>query len=248
MTLIRHLCARLSDKAARTRITSVTIGLKYTAVTTDDGGMGLAWTDPAAFGCGKSKGYHDYEGALATDLLPLLDDPSPMNRTLALALVNALNYHEACELPDDTSDGGWMDAFAIGSGTRVAMVGFFRPLMKKFEARGAIVEVLDDHQGVGYRSDFLPKLGGWAEVLLLTSTSILNQSAEEMLAHLAPEVTRVIMLGPSTPMIPDAFTHLPVTVLAGTVPVDQEAVLKAVRHGQGTPVIHRFSRKVCAWI
>lgn len=246
MELIRHLCAHLSDKASRTVVTSVTVGLKYTAVTTDDGGIGLAWTDPAAHGCGKPGEYRDYEGRSATELLALLKDPSPLHRGMALALANALNYHDASGLPDDASDGGWMDSFAIGPETRVAMVGFFRPLMKKFKERGALVEVLDDSQGVGDRPAFLEKLGGWAEVLLLTSTSILNRSTEELLTHLDPGVTRVIMLGPSTPMIPEAFAHLPVSLLAGTVPVDHDAVIRAVRHGQGTPVIHRFSRKVCA--
>ena len=46
-----------------------------------------------------------------------------------------------------------------------------------------------------------------------------------------------------TPMVIEAFHHLPVRVLAGTVPVNSEGVLKAVRHGEGTPVIHRFSHK-----
>ncbi|VVS92763.1 DUF364 domain-containing protein [Desulfoluna spongiiphila] len=246
MQLIRNLSAYFSDKASRTIVTSVTIGLKYTAVTTDDGGIGLAWTDPASLGCGKSQDYRDFEGLPATELLDLLQSSVPLHRSMALALVNALNYHEACGYPDDTGDGGWMDSFAIGPETRVAMVGFFRPLMKKFKARGAVVEVLDDTQGVGDRPSFLQKLDGWAEVLLLTSTSILNQSTEELLAHLAPSVTKVIMLGPSTPVVPEALAHLPVSILAGTVPVDHAAVVRAVRHGQGTPVIHRFSRKVCA--
>jgi len=245
MQLIQNLMAHFSDKASRTLVTSVTIGLKYTAVTTDDGGIGLAWTDPAGFGCGKPGDYRDFEGLPAMELLARLKDPSPLYRTMALALVNALNYHEACSLPDDDSDGGWMDFLAVGPETHVAMVGFFRPLMKKFKERGAFVEVLDDTQGVGDRADFYEKLNGWAEVLLLTSTSILNQSTEELLAHLAPGVNRVIMLGPSTPVVPEAFGHLPVSVLAGTVPVDHAAVIRAVRHGQGTQVIHRFSRKVC---
>ncbi|NLI34121.1 MAG: hypothetical protein GX422_15265, partial [Deltaproteobacteria bacterium] len=91
------------------------------------------------------------------------------------------------------------------------------------------------------------KLDGWAEVLLLTSTSILNNSTEEVLSRLTPGV-KVVMLGPSTPMIVEAFGHLPVHILAGTVPVDKEGILKAVRHGAGTPVIHRFSRKVYAMV
>jgi hypothetical protein len=32
-------------------------------------------------------------------------------------------------------------------------------------------------------------------------------------------------------------------MLAGTVPLDKENIVKAVRHGMGTPILHRFSRK-----
>ena len=40
-----------------------------------------------------------------------------------------------------------------------------------------------------------------------------------------------------------AFDHLPVHMLAGTVPIDKTNVLKAIRHGMGTPVLQKFSRK-----
>ena len=65
---------------------------------------------------------------------------------------------------------------------------------------------------------------------------------EEILAH-AGQNLKSIMLGPSTPMVTDAFEHLPVHMLAGTVPIEQEKVLKAIRHGMGTPVLQKFSRK-----
>ena len=61
----------------------------------------------------------------------------------------------------------------------------------------------------------------------MTSTSILNQSTEEILANVGDKV-KTAMLGPSTPMVPEAFAHLPVALLAGTVPIDKAAVMKAL--------------------
>ncbi len=243
MRLIENLYRHFHEKARHTRVSHVSVGLRYTAVLTDDGGMGLAYTNLSSSGCCATKGaYRDYEERPAVELLEQIKDSSPLHRSMGLALVNAMNYRQACELREDSGDGYWMDAFGVGKETRVAMVGFFRPLMKLFKERGALVEVLDDQQGVGDRVSFYGKLDGWADVLLLTSTSILNASTEEVLGRLGPEV-KVVMLGPSTPLIPEAFSHLPVHVLAGTVPIDKNGVLKAVRHGEGTPVIHRFSRK-----
>jgi hypothetical protein len=90
--------------------------------------------------------------------------------------------------------------------------------------------------------DFYKNLKNRADVLFLTSTSILNNSTEEILANVHGNV-KTLMLGPSTPMVARAFDHLPVHMLAGTVPLDKERLLKAVRHGMGTPVLHKFSRK-----
>lgn len=78
---------------------------------------------------------------------------------------------------------------------------------------------------------------------MLTSTSILNNSTEEILTN-AGEKLKTVMLGPSTPMVAEAFNHLPVDMLAGTVPIDKENTLKAIRHGMGTPVLHKYSRKI----
>jgi hypothetical protein len=115
-------------------------------------------------------------------------------------------------------------------------------LIKRFEQREAVLDILDQSRGLGRKEDFYKNLKNWADVLFLTSTSILNNSTEEILANVRAKV-KTLMLGPSTPMVAKAFDHLPVHMLAGTVPLDKERLLKAVRHGMGTPVLHKFSRK-----
>ncbi len=243
MMLTQKLFDHFAEKAQQVKVSTLCIGLKYTAVTTDDGGIGIAFTyDGHGHCCHNPGDYRDFENRPAVELLECIKAAAPLKRSMGLALVNALNYHEADKLPEDRGDSTWMDAMGIGQGTRLAMVGLFKPLMHKFKERGAQVEVIDEHRKIGQQNDFYSKLNGWADALVLTSTSILNGSTEEVLSHLTPGVP-VAMLGPSTPMVVAAFRHLPVLVLAGTVPEDHEAVVKAVRHGEGTPVIHRFSRK-----
>jgi uncharacterized protein (DUF4213/DUF364 family) len=122
------------------------------------------------------------------------------------------------------------------------MVGYFSPLIKRFEQNEVVLDVLDRSRGLGRKADFYKNLKNWADVLFLTSTSILNNSTEEILANVHAKV-KTLMLGPSTPMVAKAFGHLPVHMLAGTVPLDKEKLLKAIRHGMGTPVLHKFSRK-----
>lgn len=185
----------------------------------------------------------DYEGQSADQLLTKIKSENTVERSMALALINALNYDNALNLPEDHDNKIMFEKFEIGQGRRVAMVGYFPPLVRIFEALGVSLEILDISRGLGQKEDFYNKLKNWAQVILLTSTSVLNNSTEEILAH-AGEKAKTVMIGPSTPMVPEAFEHLPVHMLAGTVPVDQEKTLKAIRHGMGTPVLHKHSRKV----
>ena len=80
-------------------------------------------------------------------------------------------------------------------------------------------------------------------MLILTSTTILNNTTEDILRHANPAI-KTVLLGPSTPIVKEPFAHLPIHLLAGTVPVDRDQTFKAIRHGTGTPVIQKFGRKV----
>jgi uncharacterized protein (DUF4213/DUF364 family) len=232
------------NQAQKVNVTILSLGLGYTAVTTSDGGIGLSYT---YFGDKKScmvlNKHIDYEGKSADQLLEKIKSANTVERSMALALINALNYSKALKLPEDQDNKLMFSQFKVGKDRKIAMVGYFPPLVKTFEEMGVSLEILDISRGLGQKEEFYNQLKNWAQVILLTSTSVLNNSTEEILAHVG-EKSKTVMLGPSTPMVAEAFEHLPVHMLAGTVPVDKEKTLKAIRHGMGTPVLHKHSRKV----
>lgn len=231
------------DKSQKIRVDLLCLGLGYTAVVTTDGGIGIAYTYfENKKSCMALNEAIDFEGRPAAALLEKIKSEHPLERSLALALVNALNYEDALKLPEDKDNTILFEEFNLQPNTNVAMVGYFGPLVKRLEEKKVPLEILDVSRGLGERNDFYTKLNSWADVLLLTSTSILNNTTEEVLSHLHEKV-KVALLGPSTPMVAEAFAHLPVQMLAGTVPLDKDNIIKAVRHGMGTPVLHRFSRK-----
>ena len=243
MILNDNLFNLFKDKAEKIRVDLLCLGLGYTAVVTSDGGIGIAYTYfENKKSCMLLNDAADYEGQPASELLEKIKSDHQIERSMALALVNALNYQQALQLPEDKNNKIMFEQFNITKGTKVAMVGYFGPLIKRFEQREAVLEILDQSRGLGCTADFYKQLQNWADVLFLTSTSILNNSTEEILANVHGK-TKTLMLGPSTPMVAEAFDHLPVHMLAGTVPLDKENIIKAVRHGMGTPVLHRFSRK-----
>ncbi len=243
MRLNKKLYDLFANQAEKVTIEILSLGLGYTAAVTSDGGIGLAYTYfDNKKACMILNKYVDYESRPAAELLEKIKGNNTIERSMALALVNALNHHRALSFPQDRHNRTLFEEFQIGAGTRIAMVGYFGPLVKMFEEKKATVQILDASRRLGDENTFYDKLGGWAEVLFLTSTSILNNTTEAILSHVHPKV-KTVMLGPSTPMVAEAFAHLPVHMLAGTVPIDKENLLKGVRHGMGTPVLQKFGRK-----
>jgi uncharacterized protein (DUF4213/DUF364 family) len=243
MLLNQKLYDLFKNRAREVNIDILCLGLGYTAVTLSDGGIGLSYTHfEDKKSCMLLNKHIDYEGQPAVKLLEKIKSDHPVERSMALALVNALNYPETLGFPEDRKNSIMFDQFKIGEGTRIAMVGFIGPLVELLKQKNALVEVLDRSRSMGQKEEFYAKLGSWADVLILTSTSILNNTTEEVLQNVSQRV-KTVMLGPSTPMVVAAFQHLPVHMLAGTVPIDKENVLKAIRHGMGTPVLQKFSRK-----
>ena len=61
MQLIDNLYNHFQARAEATKVTNLTVGLGYTAVSTDDGGMGIAYTYvDKRHCCSMNKDYRDY--------------------------------------------------------------------------------------------------------------------------------------------------------------------------------------------
>jgi len=71
----------------------------------------------------------------------------------------------------------------------------------------------------------------------------LNNTFEETLDLLgAPR--SVVLMGPSTPLVPEIFHNTPVTHLGGAVVVDSAKVLQIISEGGGTPALRSYLRFV----
>ena len=184
--------------ATQIKIEQVCMGVGYTAVVTSDGGIGVAYTYfDAKSGCCMIQEYQDFEGRPARDLLALIQHPEPLERSMALALINALNRHRAEQLPEDKQNALLFDALAIRAGTKVSMVGYIKPTVGALESMGAQVDVIDEFRQMGDKDRFLHKLTTWADAALITSTTILNNTLESILDRAGE--TCNLLLSSSTP-------------------------------------------------
>lgn len=102
MQLTERLYTLMAPHAARVSIERNCVGLRYTAVMTSDGGIGLAytWLDETGPPLAPQADI-DYERQAATLLLEKIRAHAPTERSQSLALINALNYGQALLLPED---------------------------------------------------------------------------------------------------------------------------------------------------
>jgi len=243
--IAERLYAESRAAAAADTVAAVTIGLGYTAVRTAAGGIGLCSTliDRGAC-CTHVRTFRDFDGAPASELLAYVRSDDRLERVMGIALVNALNDPRAKTMSrDEGARSGVVAQLGIDAGTSVAMVGFFRPVIARLEKVGAETSILDRGHGMGDEAVFLEQLATWPDVLILTATSLIDDSMDVFLERVS-DSTRVVVMGPTTPMIPEVFADLPVHMLAGSVVVDRERALAAVRQGGGTPAIGPHCDKV----
>jgi len=239
-----RLIARLEDDAKEREVSRVCIGLGYTGLVLDDGNMGLAYTfrREAPGGCTLDMALRPLGGRRASELLPLLVSENRIEAGLALACANAL----VGDPVEGVVEGDILDRIDVGPGDDVGMVGYFGPLIGKLRARARSLTVFEkrevDDGEVLPPSEAVRMLPGF-DVVLVTSTSILNHTVDDLL-EACTAARQVVMLGASTPLLPAAFSDTPVTLLSGVVPRAPARILEILAEAGGMQLFGKHVRKV----
>ena len=126
------------------------------------------------------------------------------------------------------------------------MVGHFGPLVNAIQERAGsltVFERIDLPAGLlrptAEAFDILPR----CQVALITGTTIINHTIERLL-QAAGQCREIIVLGPSTPLLPEAFKEERVSLLSGVLVKDPPAVLQVVSEGGGMRQFSPFVQKV----
>jgi len=236
-TIQERLVRHLAPAAGKRTVVDVRIGLGYTAVRLDGGQVGVAWTpDTRGAGCTYVAGAGTLAGSPAAWVLPLVTEKnSALLRAVGLATANALIA--ALPLPQAT-DAEVTAVLGISSADRVAMVGNFAPVVARLKKGGCRVDVLElnrEHPDIVPPEKEEETLRD-CTVAIITATTLINGTCDGVMSRLrAPRA--VVLLGPSTPLCPEAFAGTGITHLAGVRVRDGEAVLRIVSEGGGTQVM-----------
>lgn len=149
----------------------------------------------------------------------------PLKEMLGLAAINAICQHvmQQIHFPLDTATDS-LGLLSICAGDRVGMVGLFSPLIETIRGAGAELIVIEKKGHLIQKYPHLPitldasELQGCNKVLC-TSTTILNNSLDDILVHCRPDAT-VSIIGPTAGYFPDPLFARGVDVVGGRVVKD----------------------------
>jgi uncharacterized protein (DUF4213/DUF364 family) len=210
----------------------------------DSGAVGVAYTFPKSRIChdGAEFEQRPLAGGKASLLLNGLGGKDLLASTLGLATANALL---ACyPLRPEVREGDILDTLQLRDGDRVCMVGCFVPVLTTLQSRQISVTAVDQVPKPGsLPAQEVEQLLPRCQVAIVTATSLINSTFDHLL-ELSCQCREVALLGPSTPLAPEAFSGTPVTCLAGIRVQEPGTVLQSIAEGQGFRVFKRYVRKV----
>ncbi len=182
------------------------------------------------------------EGMRARDLLVHLGGSHPLRASAGVACANAL----AAAFPGPRA-GHMLDVMELREDDVFGMVGNFMPLVDRIRNRVRkllIFETIEQPTEDGLlpaRDE--PRLLPECSVVLVTGTTLVNGTLEELLSW-CRRARSVVLAGPSTILLPEAYAGTPITWLAGSRIAQPETVLERVRRGETFRDLRAFFEKV----
>lgn len=171
----------------------------------------------------------------------------PVKEMISLAAINAISHYAMEKMKvavDTTSDSlGLLD---LSPEDTIGMVGLFMPLMAEIKKTGARLVILEKKAALIKKFPHLHITLDLAELkscnkILCTSTTVLNNSLDEIMAHCAPDAF-VSIVGPTAGYFPDPVFARGVDVVGGRMVTDSAAFFELLEQGKKWG---DATRKVC---
>lgn len=233
-----------SEQAKQNVVDTINIGLGYTAVVLKNNQCGVCCTLlDSNKGCSVYKIEEDFENRSCYDLLiSLKRNKDFISRSIVIAMVNALTQDYANRFSEDNNT--LFEDLRVNDNGKLAMIGYFKPIVDEAKEKRVSVISYDIGKHIGDEEVFYSFVKHEADALIITATSFINNTFYQICERIKGYDKKVAILGPSTIMNEALYKDTNVTILGGTQVLDVPNVLKAIRNGKGTKVIHKFSKKI----
>ncbi|HOO71006.1 MAG TPA: DUF364 domain-containing protein [Spirochaetota bacterium] len=236
--MLDQLIKTLSSSDKNLKLQRVVLGLGYIAVQLENGSTGISANiiHERKTTCTVFPKAGMLRGATVEEILAMSAKEDLLCRALGLASVNAIVNVEGCGSTEDV-----FEQINLKGTERVVMIGLIEPVVVMLKKKGCSISVFEN-RNVGnalvHSPDELASACTAADIIIITATSIINNSIGSILQSAAGS-RDVVLMGPSTPMSGKAFMSTPVTHLAGSQVTDPEKALEVIMEGGGTQKLYQ---------
>lgn len=209
------------------RVNQFFIGEKYALAELTDGYCGV---------CG-----HTTNDLQAT-VPPELNLSNNKHRLLYVCYLNALLNRHCSHLPTSS----FVDQLNDYDFKQVVMIGYFKPLLNRYQERG-IKPIVFDHNKTDVALTPMAEQKYWlnkADLVIMSATTLANNTFNQIVSQVKPATT-LAFTGPSSILHYDFFKFLPNGIISGMLfePGNQE-LIQCIKEGHGTQYFKRFGKKV----
>ena len=240
---------KLGDKDPVT-VERVVLGLFFTGVKLSNGYGGVCYTPikaiPEAVCCPSSAKAMPAPGRLrGRNAVQFADEAlagSPLQKALGIAVINALSNEYLAQGPSAAyvvkPGVDPIDELPLSEDAFVVVVGALVPYLRMLKARAKPFCVLEQDPAT-LKPDEMPfykpaeqaaEMVPRADVMITTGTTLINGTLEVLLM-MARRDARIVVVGPTASMLPDAFFRRGVYAVGGVRVTDPDQLLDVLAEG-----------------
>lgn len=252
---------RYGNRFLNTTIDKVIVGIYFTAVKLSSGYGGLAYTDLSKLECctgNRERGYGDFtpghiSGQKIADLFNHQDDSQVLS-TIRLAVMNALSAELMAESDYKIiEDIDPVELIDLRGSRNICIVGAFLSYIKKIAETNNHLQIVelnvnalpDEYKKYFVAADRTKEAFSESDIIIITGASLANDSLDELL-ELIPQGAKVILVGPTSSLLPDILFRKQVGIIGSTRVTDVDKMLQFVSEGAaGFHLFKSCARKIC---
>jgi uncharacterized protein len=258
LNLIR---TRYGDRFLTTTIDKAIVGIYFTAVKLSSGYGGLAYTDLNKLGCctdNRKKGFGDFTpGHISGQKIAGLfnhQDHSHVLSTVRLAVMNALSAELMAESDYKIiEDIDPIELIDLSGSKNICIVGAFLSYIKKIAETNNHLQIAeldinalpDEYKKYFVSADRTKEAFSGSDIIIITGASLSNNSLDELLEFIPPGA-RVVLVGPTSSLLPDILFGKKVHIIGSTRITDADKMLQFVSEGAaGFHLFKSCAQKIC---
>ena len=203
-------------------IKDAVIGLSQIAIQLDNDHVGVSYTirEDLPNGCSIFPYAQNLIGRPAEEIAEwLVAGDEDAQRGIGMAVITALS--QSLDLPDIEEPNLFFGIRVLPTDT-VGMIGYIKPVAAEFRKRVQKMKIFD--MGLSarggkeedlYPMEEQPRQLPDCDIVVLSGSTMVNNTIGGLLS-ICKNAREIIMVGPSTPMFPEAFKNTNISVLAGS--------------------------------